>query len=207
MAEYPLVTTVKTIKRFFPHIQSAGVPKKVTLDYLESVGFKSKNDRPIIGVLKHLGLISQDGVPTKRWAEYRNTGIARKVLGKTIVEGYTELFNTYPDAPRRDREALMNFFRTKTGLAERTVNAITDTFRALCELAEFEGLEELEVLPEEVREPQPERRVPTPPAIRSGSPSLSINIQLQLPATENQEIYDKLFASLRKHLFPNEKGK
>jgi hypothetical protein len=32
-------------------------------------------------------------------------------------------------------------------------------------------------------------------------PAININIQLQLPATEDGTIYDKLFAALKKHLF------
>jgi len=203
MVEYPYVTTTKTIKAFFTHIQSAGIPPKVNKPYIESVGFKSSNDRPIVGMLKYLGFVGQDGAPTPRWREYKDKERARKILGKALVEGYSELFETYPDAPRRDREALMNFFRTKTGLAERTVSAIVDSFKALTELAEFEGLEELEEL-EEAKEQPKGRRTPAPRIVAApDAPALSINIQLQLPATENQEIYDKLFASLRKHLFPN----
>ncbi len=41
----------------------------------------------------------------------------------------------------------------------------------------------------------------------SEGPSVAINIQLTLPITENEAIYDKLFASLRKHLFPREEEK
>jgi hypothetical protein len=205
MVDYPYVTKTGTIKAFFAHIQSAGIPTKVDGPYIESVGFKSSNDRPIVGMLKYLGFVGQDGVPTTRWREYKDKERARKILGKALVEGYSELFETYPDAPRRDREALMNFFRTKTGLAERTVSAIVDSFKALTELADFEGLEELEEM-EEAKEQPKERRTPAHRIVATpDAPTLSINIQLQLPATENQEIYDKLFASLRKHLFPSEK--
>ena len=37
----------------------------------------------------------------------------------------------------------------------------------------------------------------------SGIPQIAINIQLQLPETENPEVYDNLFRSLKEHLFPN----
>lgn len=35
------------------------------------------------------------------------------------------------------------------------------------------------------------------------TPTIAINIELQLPATDNAEVYDKLFAALKKHLFPS----
>lgn len=36
-----------------------------------------------------------------------------------------------------------------------------------------------------------------------GGPQVSINIQLQIPETKDAEIYDNLFKSLKKHLFPS----
>ena len=38
------------------------------------------------------------------------------------------------------------------------------------------------------------------PAILSTIPSIAINIQLQLPETENPEVYENLFKAMRKHL-------
>lgn len=57
----------------------------------------------------------------------------------------------------------------------------------------------------------PEAVVPSPAAITpivqpsfpaSGSPTIAINIQLQLPETDKAEVYDELFKALRRHLFP-----
>ena len=36
------------------------------------------------------------------------------------------------------------------------------------------------------------------------APDLTINISLQIAATNDASIYDKFFASMKKHLFPNE---
>jgi hypothetical protein len=36
------------------------------------------------------------------------------------------------------------------------------------------------------------------------SPTIAINIQLQLPETENSEVYEKLFRALRKHLIDHD---
>lgn len=56
-----------------------------------------------------------------------------------------------------------------------------------------------------------EAAVPTPastvtPAINTvpttGSPTIAINIQLQLPETDKPEVYEELFKALRRHLFP-----
>ncbi len=197
MADIPYLSKTGTIANFLTHLQGAGVPAKVDRTYLDSVGFKSSSDRPIIVLLKFIGFLDSAGRPTEVWQDYRDKGKARKVLGKAVVTAYSDLFGTFPDAPRRDFEALMNYFRTKTGLADPTLRAVVGTFKALCELSTFEGLDEIED-----KEEAPERKK----ALRrefavAGVPSVSINIQLQLPATDNEEIYDKLFAALRKHLY------
>ena len=67
MADFPYMPNPSTIKRFLDHIQKAGVPEKVTSRYLVQVGFKSTNDRPLIGILKSIGFLAPDGTPTSAW--------------------------------------------------------------------------------------------------------------------------------------------
>lgn len=55
MPDFPSVLNINSIKPFFEHVQNAGLPGKVSQNYLASVGFKSKNDRGLIGLAKHLG--------------------------------------------------------------------------------------------------------------------------------------------------------
>jgi len=204
MADFPYVLTAPSLKRFFGHIQSAGVPDNVTLKYLEKVGFKSKNDRYIIGVLKYLHFLDSSGVPTNLWQAYRSKTKAPAVLASSIRNAYTDLFKTFPDAHRKDNEALRNYFSAHTRVAERTLGAIVMTFKALCEFADFEAEASKAVIATEgggkvvggvadVSLPRVSRAEPLVPPI-------NINIQLQLPATNDGSIYEKLFAALKKHL-------
>jgi len=113
MAEYPYVQNTGRLKQFFSHIQSSAVPQKVTIKYLESVGFKSKNDRRIIPLLKFLQFIDSSQVPTELWRKYRDTKIAPNVLAQAIKKAYSKLFEIYPNAYRKDDEALRNFLRQR----------------------------------------------------------------------------------------------
>jgi hypothetical protein len=81
---------------------------------------------------------------------------------------------------------------------------IVSTFKSLAELADFEA-DAPEPAAAETDEPGTPR---SGPAFRSvaataegTAPAVNINIQLQLPATEDGAIYEKLFAALKKHLF------
>lgn len=209
MADFPYSPHAASLKRFLDHIQKAGVPEKVTLKYLQTVGFKSTNDRYILGILKFLGFLDSTGATTKTWVDYRNRQAARAILAASMRQGYSDLFKTYPDAHRKDNEALRNYFSAHTKVAESTLGLIVTTFKALAAIADFEaaapaatveGKEDVAASPRRrpAAAPQeaPESKAPT-----LSPPTININIQLQLPATEDASIYDKLFAALKKHLF------
>lgn len=209
MADFPYSPHAANVKRFFDHVQKAGVPEKVTHKYLEKVGFKSTNDRYILTILKFLGFLDSAGMPTKTWTDYRNRQTAGGTLAAAMRQGYADLFKTYPDAHRKDNEALRNYFSAHTKVAESTLGLIVMTFKALAAIADFEAspVAAADESGEDTAAPprrrgaatsrgEPNARSPTP-----GSPTININIQLQLPATDDASIYDKLFAALKKHLF------
>ena len=201
MGDYIYMANPARIRDFLQKIQSAGVPDKLTLQTLSSLGFKSSNDRPIIKVMKEIGFISSSGEPTNRWLRYRNKQIAGTVLAEGIRDHYAELYKMYPDAQMRDNEALRNFFSTHTKVSASTLNFIVLTFKTLCELADFSA-----VLP--ISQAQTEE-----PAIDVGQPlestivgkekpgyTININIQLALPSDATKETFDAFFESMKKHL-------
>lgn len=211
--ELPLTTSTNSLARFLAHIQTSGVPKKVDRPYLRSVGFKSGNDGYLIPIMKHIGFVSAQGVPENRWKSYRDKTRAPKILAEGVLEGYAGLFSVYPDAYRKDEEALRNWVRSQTDYDEIKVGHAVKTFQALAGLAEFdENLAEQS----DSGSAEPEAVVPvvhtsaplgssTGPASAQGvtTPSFNINIELHLPPSADAETYDKFFAAMKKHLFPD----
>jgi len=202
----PYTPSQSSLTRFLKHIQVSGVPSKVDRTYLKSVGFKSGNDGYIPPILKVIGFLDSRGVPATRWRSYKDTARAPRVLGAGVSEAYAELFVVYPDAYRKDDEAIRNWIRPKTGFDEVKVGHAVATFKTLCGLAEFEP----EAPPSSADPtPPPDTTVPlvrtTPtllPAQPQG-PSININIELQLPPSADGVSYDKFFESMKKHLFPD----
>jgi hypothetical protein len=76
-------------------IREVGVPSKVTVQWLKTVGFRSSNDASLLGVLKHIGFTDASGVPSSAWTQYRGAN-HQKVLGDALRGGYAELFAVYP---------------------------------------------------------------------------------------------------------------
>jgi hypothetical protein len=205
-ADFPYSTNPASLRKFLEKIRTVGVPDKVTIVYLESLGFKSTNDRPIITALKFLDFIDNSGVPKPLWQQYRPKETAGAVLASAIRKAYTELFSTYPDADRKDNEALRNFFSTHTKVGEATLNLIVRTFKTLCEVADF-GAEppELDSTDAKSHAVNKEKGVTLTGKVKTQSgPAININIQLQLQATEDPKVYDNFFAAMKKHLFPGE---
>ena len=127
-------------------------------------------------------------------------------MAAAVREGYADLFRTYPDANRKDNEALRNYFSAHTKVAESTLGLIVATFKKLSDLGDFEGVPVIE--PAEPEEKETPARPFTTPGMKASAnppqantPAININIQLQLPATDDADVYDKLFAALKKHLF------
>lgn len=200
MADFTYSPQPARLKPFFEHIQPAGVPTKVTQKYLESVGFMSKNDRYLISILKFIGFLDTNGVPTEKWRAYRNREAAPGVIAQAIRTAYSDLFDTFPDAYRKDNEALRNYFSTHTTHSERTIGLLVRTFTALCELANFDTVPKEESVPKRTTPETAEVRVPQTTLLGSSGMTVNLNIQLTLPATEDTSIYEKLFAAMKKNL-------
>ena len=190
MSEVPYTPLAGKIREYFDKFQEVSIPNKVTQKWLESLGFKSTNDRYIVKVLDAIGFIDNSKVPTDLWRRYKNPMEAPVVLAEAIRKGYDDLFRTYEDAQRKDREALYAFFSSKTGKAKPTVDLMVNTFVNLCQLADFEAIP-MPPIPELPKPEVPEKAI---------IPEIHINIQLHLPETKDSSVYDNLFKSLKKHL-------
>jgi len=202
MSEIPYTVNPAKIKQYLAKFQEVGNPPKgVNREWLKTIGFSGGNDSYIITVLKYIKFIDASNAPTELWKAYKDPTKGHGVLAQGIREGYKELFETYPDANRKDREALYAFFSSKTGKAKHTVDYMVSTFFNLCQLADFE----MEAPKIEI-EPIKPKVVDMPIPVASSRPEkgiiseIHVNIQLHLPATNDPTIYDNLFKSLRKHL-------
>jgi hypothetical protein len=206
MSEIPYTVLAGKIKTYFDKFQQAGVPSKVDSGWLKSIGcWAGGNDNYIIGVLKFIGFIDSSNAPSELWKSYKDPTKARTALAKGIKEGYKELFDTYPDANRKDKNTLYAFFSAKTGKAKKTVDYMVSTFAGLCQLADFEAEEyrgELEKKQVESEE-KGKKKLQMVPQMQEGF-AINMNIQITLPITEDAKVYENIFKALREQLFKPE---
>ena len=203
MADFPYTQVTGKMKSLFQKIQQVGKPDTVDKKWLASLGLKSSNDPTLIPVLRFIDFIDQSNNPTERWTLYRDKNQARKVLAEGILKGYTELFQTYPDAYRRSDDELKAFFTTKTSSGLQVVSKTVTTFKTLCELGDFQDLSIEGSLLSSAQLTQgglgasPSTSISTD--LGTGV-TININIQLTIPDTTDESVYDKFFAAMKKHL-------
>lgn len=134
------LTSTKHLPAILNAIQAAKAPPQFNQRFLKSLEFKSPSDRLIIGVLKALKFISDDGAPMERYYAFLDHTQAPVILGDGIHEAYADLFQENINAQNLTKSELISKFRTLSHgqLSDSVVNKMTMTFTELCKLADFQ---------------------------------------------------------------------
>jgi hypothetical protein len=209
-----LVTT-KNVEALFNAIRNAKAPPKFTQRFLEELDFKSTNDRLYINLLKALGFLSADGVPTGRYYEFLDQGQSARVLAQAIEEAYADLFQIRRDAQTMERAELKGKIKTLTQgqVSDSVVDKMAMTFQALVQHADFEAPKpdkqqtELEEDQEQTTKHTEARAQiePVPGGVDESATALKLggfvyNVELHLPESRDPAVYEALFRALKSHL-------
>ena len=201
-----------SVPAYFDAMLDAEAPDRFTTRFLEGLGFKSANDRLFIGVLKELGFLDTDGVPTSRYFDFLDRSQSARVVADGVREAYSDLFAVSKNAEKLSTKEVKNKLRTlyKGSKKANLINRIASTFAALCEYGDFSKPRTVE--PAEPDDKKPTARATgTEPkgAARTAEPdvggsisvdSLQYHINILLPESRDQGVYDAIFKSLRDHL-------
>ncbi len=201
-----------SFQAYFEAIQNAQAPERFTVKFLEGLEFASTNDRTFIGILKELGFLDTNNVPTKRYYEFLDKDVAPGVLAEGIREMFSDLFAIKKDAQKMNQTEVYNKLRTLYAGKKKTDNLIkliASNFVALCKLADFDrstsetskgdGKEKPEQPTDKPKEFQ-EDLAPNRKHKKLDIDGLQYHINIVLPDTKDQAVYDAIFKSLRDHL-------
>lgn len=213
------------VPEYFQAIHNAQPPERFTYKFLENLGFTSTNDRLFIGVLKSLGFLDADGTPTAVYFDFLDGTKSRRTVATAIKTAYAGLFAVNKSADKMSAEEVKNKLRTLYAGAksDTVIERIAKTFVELCEYADFTG-EECSAT-EKVSNDDPARAIDTPhvqsrvdgnqsdssthyddraehhrPRKPAKMESLQYHINIVLPESRDQAVYDAIFRSLRDHL-------
>jgi hypothetical protein len=204
--------TVKpgSIPAYFDAILDAQAPERFSIKFLENLGFTSTNDRLLIGLLKDLGFLNSDGVPQQRYFEFMDRSESRKVVAAGIRDAYGDLFSVNTKANELSAADAKNKLRTLYAgkKTDGVIDRIAATFAALCEYADFSQPlttdAKVEAVEQKKREEPSAQKRPESAINAVGQAitldSLQYHINIVLPESRDQGVYDAIFRSLREHL-------
>lgn len=212
------LTSSKNLPLILEALQQAKAPERFTVRFLQSLEFKNSSDRLIIGVLKALRFLDDQGKPTTRYFDYLDKGQSRAIMAEGIRDAYKDLFDVNISANKLSKAEVLNKFKTLTQgqYGEAVIDKMATTFSSLCKLADFDAeprrSAEVSENEDDDIEGEPEMdqasgdsdqspgRPPKTRLPRLAVNGLHYNIQIILPESRDPAVYDALFRSLREHL-------
>lgn len=187
-------------------------PERFSVKFIENLGFTSTNDSLFIGILKDLGFLNRDGAPQPRYFEFLDRSQSKLVVAVGVREAFGDLFAINLRANELGPDEVKNKLRTLYAgkKTEVVIDRVAKTFRALCEYADFSTppsnaqlVSSTEHIPNQ-SSPSPTQNEPPTSADRlkpahgkltvSG---LQYHINIVLPDSQDQAVYDAIFKSLR----------
>lgn len=166
---------------------------------------KGGTGRAILPFLKKIGFVNSDGTPSDLYRQFRNPSTGGAAVAKAIRIGYKPLQSVNEHFyDLKDSELLAAIVQiTGTEADSSTAKFTLATLKNLKSYAKFD---EAQALPEKavaLPEPATASSNGKPPADiseRGIGVNLAYTINLNLPATTDQAVFNAIFRSLREHL-------
>jgi len=219
---YPYANTTPGLMAVIRQLRSA-FPAVVTADTLKKWSIAPNNESYIIGVLRFLGLIDEKG------KKNNDAGVAflmhenvefQEAFATQVKNAYAGLFDTFGDeAWILDKGRLVGYFRRSDGTSAILGQRQAMTFEVL---AQQVGKRPSERRRETAagRDPAPMKRavkakesIERRPASHSKQPAreseavaLTVRVEINLPIADDQEVYNRIFKSIRENFLPQERS-
>lgn len=202
------LNSVSKVQAIMAKIIEGTAPEKFTTGHLKAIGFGASNDRAMVPLLKDLGFLSTEGIPTQRYHDYRNSARSKKVLGEALKEAYPEIFHITETPTAENKQAISGLFKSTHNVSDQVANFMTNTFLVLLEISDIsheQKNKESNATNSEAAVKKKEKNAKPQPIIdpiipNQGIANLRYNIEIHLPATKEIEVYNSIFKSLKEHL-------
>lgn len=212
-ANLPYLSSPNSIKNALEKIRAAATPDRVTKDFVSTLlQIKGGTGAAIPPFLKRIGFVGSDGTPTDLYKRFRNPTTGGAAVADAIRIGYKDLLQANEFFHRLgDRELLALIVQVTGAEANGQVAKFTfSTLKALRSFADFDAGIKRDVDPEpsngiDVEAPA-QRNLHIPSAQGQGRVGLNLSytINLNLPATSEQAVFNAIFRSLKEHLLSND---
>ncbi len=200
--KFPYATTPNALRKFLQLVPQKPKPPKVNINTLQAWGLKNTNDKSIIRVLKALGLVDSNNEPTERYTEFMLPATGPSVLAAAIREVWAPLFNSSRVPHRDSNEALRNYFNIYSGGSEGTIEYQIQTFKAVCDHADFkEVAAKAPAIPVVAADGGAKNDV-----VRDSGAAIHIDLHIHLPENKSRRDYEYIFEDIARYIFGRDVG-
>jgi len=205
----PYLVSPGSIKTVLERIRSAATPDRVTGDFISTkLQIKGGTGAALIPYLKKIGLVASDGSPTEIYKRFRNTATSGAAVADAIKNGYKLLGEVNEYFYELGDKELLSLINQVTGAEDgNQVSRLTlSTLKTIKSFADFNSNQIV------VDQNNPEH-VSSPPNSSSQLPilhrnrvglNLAYTINLNLPATSDQAVFNAIFRSLKENLLSDD---
>jgi hypothetical protein len=209
----PYLSTPGSLKTALDKIKLAATPDRVTRDFVSTkLQMKGGTGAAMIPFLKKVGFVGSDGAPTDIYNRFRNHTTAGSAAADAVKVGYAPLSQAneyFYDLNDKDLAALVVQV-TGAGQGDQVAKLTVSTLKMLKAYADFEG----KGADEKTADESQNRSADAPSGTKEDRPKklvdghvrlgLSYTINLNLPATADQAVFNAIFRSLKEHLLSDE---
>jgi len=203
----PYLASPGSIKTCLEKIKAAATPDRVTVDFVTTkLQIKGGTGAALIPYLKKIGFVASDGSPTEIYKRFRNHATAGTAVADAIKFGYQELMRVNEYFYDLNDKDLLALIVQTTGVEEgnKVANLTLSTLKTLKAFSNFE------ITPTPVGELVKDKNSTSEDITTQKSGrilnekktglNLSYTINLNLPATSDQAVFNAIFKSLKEHL-------
>ena len=207
MANLPYVSSSNSLKTAFDKIRTAATPPRVTTDFVNTVlQIKGGTGGAVTPFLKRVGFVASDGTPTELYKRFRNPVSGGPAMAEAILHGYALLAKANEYFYRLSDQELLALIVQVTGVDANNA-AAKMTLACLKILKTFADFESTDSAPTAIDRPNGDEPIGqaisiSPPQVSNGRVGLNLSytINLNLPATADQAVFNAIFRSLKEHL-------
>ncbi|MGB3469775.1 MAG: DUF5343 domain-containing protein [Erythrobacter sp.] len=214
MASLPYITSTGNVDKALNAIKKAAVPDRVSQDFVKTIlQIPGGSGDQVTTYLKKIDFASSDGTPTELYKKFRNPSTSGIAVAQAIRHAYAPLFVRNEFMYQLSDDDLLGLIVEETGLAHdaNPVKLAFACIKALKKHADFDAIKEPEAqviedqLPTNVIDIPDGIKVPKPTE-RDGSIGLNLGytINLNLPPTTDQAVFNAIFKSLKTHLLSSD---
>jgi hypothetical protein len=198
--KFPYTTKPSSLRKFLAMVPQKPKPGKINSTLIKSWGFKDTNDATMIRVLKAVGLVGADNTPTPDYIAFMHKGTGPGHLAQKVRELYPALFEASHSPHTEPTASLENLFNIHSGGATGTIAQQMQTFKALCDHADFSGSVSPPAATSIVSTTE-RKEISGKAGTASNGPTIHIDLHIHLPGNKSRRDYEYMFEDIARYIY------